>query len=83
MNSNNPDQEEHQSFWKRTLIGIPFWILALVLLILVLYWAYKQDYFTSLGFTPAPKSNVSFAQKGMLNPISPVSPVETRLGFTA
>ena len=82
MSSNNSNQEEqHQSFWKRTFIGIPYWLLALVLLILILYWAYKQDMFSSFGLNPTPKSNVSFANKSILNPSTPISPAEARLGF--
>ena len=77
MSTNN--QEEHQSFWKRTLIGIPFWLLALVLLILIVYWSYKQEYFAPMGFN-SPRGNVAFAQNDLLA-VPTITPVDTRLGL--
>lgn len=81
MSSNNPNQEERYPFWNRTLIGIPFWLLALALAALILYWAYKQEAFSQLGFTPTPRSgSMSFSQKGLLDAPT-ISPVETRMGL--
>lgn len=80
MSSDIQNYEEHQSFWKKTLIGIPYWLIALIIIIIILYWAYKQGYFNSLGLSNN-KSNVSFAQKDILNPAATISPVETKLGL--
>lgn len=58
----NPDilnQEEQPNFWKRTLIGIPYWLIALILILLIIYWIYKQGHLTSLGIQESPKGSYS------------------------
>jgi hypothetical protein len=84
MSSNNQnleqEQEHEQSFWKRTLIGIPFWLLALILVIVLLYLAYKQDYFASWGLGDTHRKGNVVLQREMLS-APKVSPVENRLAF--
>ena len=80
MSSNNEQEHEEQTtFWKRTLIGIPYWLIALVIIIIIIYWAYKQNFFTSMGMSSS-KSNMSFAEQNMLKQPE-ITPVESRLPF--
>jgi hypothetical protein len=74
--SSNTKQEE-TSFWKRTLIGIPYWLIILILLILIVYYAYKKEYFASMGLSEAQNSNYSLSNRGLLN-VPTVTPVEAR-----
>ena len=54
-NNTNPKEEQPTSFWKQTLIGIPYWLIVLVLLVLILYYAYKKNYLNSIGLNNAPR----------------------------
>ena len=69
-------QNEEVPFFKRTFLGIQYWIYALILIILIVWWAHRSGYFS--GFTTGEKGTTSFAQKSQLQPIT-ITPVETRL----
>lgn len=77
MNTNNSSQEEQVPFFSRTLFGIQYWIYALVIIILLIWWAHHAGYFR--GFeTGETMETTSFAHKTNLQPVV-VSPVESRI----
>ena len=75
---NNLPREEPQSCWKQTLIGIPLWLLALALLLIVLYYAYENNAFAGLGLEKSPNANLTFADRSQLN-VAEVSPLSARV----
>lgn len=70
-NTNTNDEPREQSFWNRTLIGIPFWILMLLLLALVLMHLFKN------GAWGGETRNVAFVDRGMVEGTD-VTPVRVR-----
>lgn len=52
MSSNNQEEQYQTPFWERNFLGVPYWLIGLIILVLLIYWAYVEGFFASLGFNP-------------------------------
>ena len=42
-------REDEIPFMQRTVLGIPYWLITLIIIILLIYFAYKQGYLKAVG----------------------------------
>ncbi|AYV83597.1 MAG: hypothetical protein Hyperionvirus9_14 [Hyperionvirus sp.] len=82
-NAQNSDTvyQEEQSFWNRTSLGIVNWLWALIILIIIICWAYKGKWLSGSGADWGSKKTgtVYFSDRGLMKAPT-ISPVEARLG---
>ncbi|AYV81672.1 MAG: hypothetical protein Harvfovirus51_4 [Harvfovirus sp.] len=77
-NSNANDGQVYQEetpFWSRTTLGIPNWLWGLIILLVLLYLAWKGKYLS--GDEGKKTGTLYFGDRGLMNaPV--ISPVENR-----
>ena len=79
MGSHVSEQEEKESsFWGRDIIGIPYWLCAIVILILIVFVVSKTKFWRK--YCGNNESEFTFSKREFFD-IPEVTPVELRLGL--
>ena len=69
-------EEDNNNFWNQTFLGIPVWLLLLILAIVVIWWLFSENYFADLGLpATARRYNMGNTDYSVLT----VSPVDGRI----